>query len=93
MKTVALATLAAILMSGSAMAYPASSFKAPAAYKSFRAPALTPYERMQIQQSQHRLGLLQWRVRADGRVTVWERIQVRLAQSRHNALVYRLSHN
>jgi hypothetical protein len=91
MKTVALATMAAILMSGSAMAAP--SYKAPTIFKSFRAPALTPFERMQIQQSQHRLNLLQWRVRADGRVTVWERIQVRLAQNRHNALVYRLSHN
>jgi hypothetical protein len=93
MKTVALATLAAVLMSGSAMAYPTSSFKAPAVYKSFRAPALTPYEQFQIRQSKNRLDALMWRARADGRVTFLERWQIQLAQNRHNALVYRLSHN
>lgn len=91
MKTYALAALAVILLSGSAMAYPAGSFKAPA--KSFRSMVLTPYERVQIQRSKHRLDLLERRVRADGRVTFWERWQIRLVENRHNALVYRLTHN
>ncbi|HXF54473.1 MAG TPA: hypothetical protein VNK52_10160 [Hyphomicrobiaceae bacterium] len=94
MKTVAVATLAAILMSGTAMAAPSyPSYKGPSLVKSFRAPVLTPYERFQIRQSQHRLDMLKWRARADGRVTFLERWQIQLAQNRHNALVYRLTHN
>ena len=33
------------------------------------------------------------RARADGHVTLWERAKIRVAEARHNALVYRLSHN
>jgi hypothetical protein len=90
MKTYVLAAMAVVLMSGSAMAYPVR----PNAFnKSFRAPVLTPYERVLIQRSQFHLITLERRARADGRVTFWERAQIRLVQSRHNALVYRLTHN
>lgn len=101
MKTFAITALAVALMSGSAMALPAKGAaygngpfygKAPLV-KTFRGPVLTYAERMQIARSQHNLNLLEWRIHRDGRVTAWERIQVRFAQSRHNALVYRLSHN
>jgi hypothetical protein len=90
MKTYVLAAMAVVLMSGSAMAYPVR----PNAFnKSFRAPVLTPYERVLIQRSQNLLSQLQRRVRADGHVTIWERWRVRMAQNRHQALVYRLTHN
>jgi|GEM_PF-2244445 len=96
MKTIAVATVAAILMSGTAMAAPSykgPSLKGPSLVKSFRAPALTPYERFQIRQSKNRLDFLVQRARVDGRVTFWERWQIALAERRHNALVYRLTHN
>lgn len=94
MKTYLLAAMAVILMSGSAIAYPASNpYNRPVLARSFRNPVLTPYERIQIQRSQFRLDALEFRARADGRVTFWERAQIRLAHSRHNALVYRLTHN
>jgi hypothetical protein len=54
---------------------------------------LTPYERAAIARSQANLNRLKWRVRADGRVTRWERMQVGAAQARHNALVYRYRHS
>ena len=100
MKTFAITALAVALMSGSAMALPAKGTaygngpfygKAPIV-KTFRAPVLSYGERMQIARSQHNLNLLGWRIHRDGRVTTWERFQVRFAQNRHNALVYRLTH-
>jgi len=54
---------------------------------------LTPYERAGIARSQANLNRLKWRVRADGRLNLWERMQVNAAQARHNALVYRFRHN
>jgi hypothetical protein len=93
MKTYALAAMAVILMSGSAMAYPVHSIIRPVPAKSFHAPVLTPSERIQIHRSQYQLNMLERRARADGRVTPWERWQLRLAQNRHHALIYRLTHN
>jgi hypothetical protein len=73
------ATLA--LLSGVALASPA------------QASGLTHSERVAIANSQHRLKALQWRVRADHHVSLWERMKVRAAAARHKALVYRLHHN
>jgi uncharacterized membrane protein YebE (DUF533 family) len=54
---------------------------------------ITPAEHAAIARSQHQLNLIKAAARADGRVSPWERAKIALAQSRHNALVYRLSHN
>ena len=54
---------------------------------------LTPYERAAIARSAANLNALKWRVRADRRVTPWERVQLRIAQAKHNALVHRLRYN
>lgn len=80
------ATLA--ILGGVAAAAPAEA----ATYR-HHARQLTPYERVVIARNQAHLNALTWRVRADGRVTARERAQLRIAQARHNALVYRLRHN
>jgi uncharacterized membrane protein YebE (DUF533 family) len=54
---------------------------------------ITPAEHAAIARSQHQLNLIKAAARADGRVSPWERAKIALAQSRHKALVYRLSHN
>ena len=54
---------------------------------------MTPAERAAIARSQASLDALKWRVRADGRVTMWERARINAAQARHNALVARYRYN
>jgi len=54
---------------------------------------ITPAEHAAIARSQHQLNAIKARAWSDGHVTPWERAKIGLAQSRHNALVYRLSHN
>jgi hypothetical protein len=54
---------------------------------------LTPYERAAIARSQAHLYQLQRQAWSNGRVNFWERAKLRIAQSRHNALVYRYTHN
>jgi len=53
----------------------------------------TPAERVLIARSQHQLNVIKARARADGHISRWERAKIHLAQSRHDALVYRLRHN
>jgi len=53
----------------------------------------TPAERALIARSQHQLNVIKARARADGHISAWERAKIHLAQSRHDALVYRLRHN
>ena len=43
--------------------------------------SLTPAERAAIARSQASLDALKWRVRADGRVTMWERARINAAQA------------
>jgi hypothetical protein len=54
---------------------------------------LTAHERAAIGRSQASLNTLKWRSRADGHVTLWERVKINAAQARHNALVARYRHN
>ena len=54
---------------------------------------LTASERAAIARSQHHLNIVKARVRADGHVSPWERVKIRVAQGRHAGLVYRLRHN
>ena len=88
MKRIVLGTAAAAILSG--MALTSAAQAAPYGYG--HRHVLTPYERTVIARSRANLNRLKWRVRADGRVTLWERAQVRAAQVRHNALVYRYRH-
>jgi len=55
--------------------------------------SLNPAERALIARSQHQLNVIEARARADGHISAWERAKIHLAQSRHDALVYRLRHN
>jgi hypothetical protein len=83
MKSLVAAVLTASVLSGFALT---SAQAAPRG-------ELTPYERGAIHRSERALDVLKARVRADGHVTAWERAQVRMAEARHNALVYRYRHN
>jgi hypothetical protein len=80
---VAAATLAALL-SGVALT---SASAAPGQH------GLTPWERAQIVRSSHELNALRHRVHADGRVTLWERMRLNVAEARHHALVERYRNN
>ena len=89
MKTFAIAAVAAGLLSGIALTSPSAE----AVPFGRHAGNLTAKERAAIARSERQLNVLKWRVRADGRVSVWELAQVRLAQVRHDRLVYRYRHN
>jgi hypothetical protein len=54
---------------------------------------LTPAEHAAIARSQHQLDAVKARAWADGHVTPWERAKIKVAEQRHQALVYRLRHN
>jgi hypothetical protein len=86
MKRLVLSAAAATLLSGFALS--ASAEAAP-----FHRHGLTAYERATIARSQRQLYVVKARARADRHVTLWERAKIRVAQARHNALVYRLRHN
>ncbi len=87
MKRLVLGTAALAVLSGLAFAAPAAE-AAPYGYG-----RLTPHERAAIARSQFNLNALKWRARADGRVTVWERMRINAAQARHSALVNRYRHS
>jgi hypothetical protein len=83
-----------IVLGASAIALlSAIALTAPAQAASYRHGSLSSSERLAIANSQKHLNALKWRVRADGHVSLWERMRLRAAQSRHNALVFRLNHN
>jgi hypothetical protein len=88
MNRLALSACAGALLSGLLLAAPAE-----AAFYRHGGGKITPAEHAAIARSQHQLNLIKAKAWADGRVTPWERARIALAQSRHNALVYRVSHN
>ncbi len=88
MKRLILTACAGAMLSGLALAAPAAAAYGPHGYG-----RLTPAERAAIARSQHQLGLVKARAWADGHITLWERAKIRAAEARHNALLYRLSHN
>jgi len=53
---------------------------------------LTPAAEAAVARSQHQLDVIKARAWADGHVTPWERAKIRVAEQRHQALVYRLRH-
>jgi hypothetical protein len=81
-------SMSAALLAGLAMTLPAE-----AAFYRRGYGQITPAERAAIARSQHQLDLIKAKAWADGHVTAWERAKIDLAQARHQALVYRLSHN
>lgn len=81
MKRIVLGTTALAILSGVALATPAS------------AHSLTYRERVAIANSKGHLDALRSRARADGKVTFWERMRLRTAVARHRALTHRLHNN
>lgn len=82
MKSLVAAAVALAITAGGAMAYPSKSYN----HGNHR-PQITAAERAAIARSQWNLNTLERRARADGRVTVFERMQIRFAQARHDRLV------
>lgn len=81
MKTYALAAAALTLMSGTALAAPG--------YYSHYKGGLTPRERAVIARSAAHLAVLKHRAWADGRLTAFERIRIRMAELQHRRLIAR----
>ena len=88
MNRLVLSACAGALLSGLLLAAPAEAAPYRHGYGK-----ITPAEHAAIARSQHQLNVIKVRARADGHVTPWERAKISMAQSRHDALVYRLSHN
>jgi hypothetical protein len=87
MKRLVLGAAALAVLSGIAFTVP-SAEAAPYGYGN-----LTPYERAALARSRVNVSALKWRARADGHVSRWERVRIKSAQARHDALAYRYRHN
>lgn len=85
MKTIAIATVAATLLTGVAL-----TTSADAAPYQRHFGNVSHAERVAIARSQAHLYAIKRHARADGRVTLMERVRIRVAEARHNALVNRL---
>jgi uncharacterized lipoprotein YbaY len=81
MKRIVLGSTVIAIVSGIALATPAA------------AGTLTYRERVAIANSKSHLHALRARIRADGKVTFWERMKLRAAVARHRALAHRLHSN
>ena len=81
MKRLVLSTSALALLSGVALAAPA------------QAASLSPHERAALARSHAHVRALERQARFDGRVSAWERAQIRMAKARQRALAWRLRHN
>ena len=88
MSRLVLSALTGALLSGLLLAAPAE-----AAFYRHGYGKITPAEHAAIARSQRQLSVIKAKARADGHVTAWERAKIAMAQSRHNALLYRLQHN
>jgi len=88
MKTLVIAATAAALLSGIASAAPAM-----AAPYQHRHAQVSTHERAAIARSRANLNVVKRIARADGRVSLWERAKIRMAEARHKSLVQRLRHN
>jgi hypothetical protein len=87
MKRLVLSASVLALLSGIALAAPAQA----GSYN--RHGNLTSSERVAIARSAAHLNAVRRHARADGRVSAWEHAKIRMAATRHNALVWRLHHN
>jgi hypothetical protein len=52
--------------------------------------SITPWERVQIAQSAARVAMVKRQAYRDGRISMFERFEIRRAEARHEALVRRL---
>jgi len=83
MKTIALAVSLIALASGAALAAPAK----------YRPGHVSGYELAAIAKSAAQLAQIKKRAWADGRLSFYERMQIRNAEARHSALVARARHS
>ena len=88
------AAAAFMLTSGAALAAPGKGYSShgygkPGISKQVRHRGLTPGERVAIARSSKNLAALKRRVWRDGRLSMFERVQLRNAERRHAALVKR----
>jgi len=81
MKRFVLSASAFVLLSGIALAAPA------------QAASLSPHERAALARSHMHLRALERHARADGHMGLWEKARIRMAETRHHALAWRLRHN
>jgi hypothetical protein len=81
MKRIILGASALALLSGIALTAPAE------------AASFTAHERAVLARNQAHVRALERHARADGHVSLWERVKINLAQARHHALVSRYRHN
>jgi len=88
MNRLVVSACAGALLSGLLLAAPAE-----AAFYRHGYGKITPAEHAAIARSQRQLSVIKAKAWADGRVSPWERAKIAMAQSRHDALVYRLQHN
>ena len=87
MKRLVLSASVLALLSGIVLAAPAQA----GSYD--RHGNVTYSERVAIARSAAHLNAVKRHARADGHVSAWERAKIRMAATRHNALVWRLRHN
>jgi len=83
MKKAIITVAALVLSTGAALAAPGGK------YKNDHRHGISAYERAAIARSAANVAQLKRRVWADGRVTLFERMQLRSAERRHAALVAR----
>ena len=86
MKSLVVAATAAVVLSGIGLVGTAEA-------ASFHRGGLTAFERAAIARDQARVNAIRRHAWADGHVSVWERMKIRAAEARHDALVYRYRHN
>lgn len=93
-KTALLTAAALVMTAGVSVAAPGKNYDnrgygKPGYSKTFKKNGINRYERAAIARSSANLASLKRRVWRDGRVTMFERIQLRNAERRHAALVAR----
>jgi hypothetical protein len=90
MKSLVVAATAAVLLSGIGFGGTAEA----AFYKHrYDRGGLTASERAAIARDQAHVNAVKRHARADGHVSLWEKMRIRAAETRHDALVYRYRHN
>ena len=90
MKPIILAATVLALSAGVATAAPGHTHRHGGYVAKYRTVGhLTPFERFKISRSRARLAMLKRRIRLDGYVTRRERMRLRIALKRHQALLRR----
>jgi hypothetical protein len=86
MKSLVVAATAAVVLSSIGLGGTAE-----AAF--FRRGGFTASERAAIARDEARVNAIKRHAWTDGQVSAWERMRIRAAEARHDALVYRYRHN